>query len=230
LKKISLLIVLAAAVSFTADAQNKQNQPAGAGLKTSLDSVSYSIGVNIAKNLKSQGIENVDAETMAKAIKDVYGTKTLLINPDEANRFLGTYFQKMQQKKAEENTARGKKFLEENKNKTGVVTLPSGLQYQVIKEGTGEKPAATDKVTVHYHGTLIDGTVFDSSVDRGQPASFGLNQVIKGWTEGVQLMKVGSKYRFFIPAELAYGEQSPSPVIGPNSTLIFDVELLSIDK
>ena len=124
----------------------------------------------------------------------------------------------------------GKKFLEENKTKEGIVTLASGMQYQVITEGTGDSPTLESKVTTHYHGTLIDGTVFDSSVDRGQPASFPVNGVIPGWTEALQLMKVGSKWKLFIPSELAYGPNSPGGAIGPNATLIFDIELISIDE
>lgn len=133
------------------------------------------------------------------------------------------------QKKAAENLQAGQDFLTENAKKEGVMTLESGLQYQVLTMGTGEKPVATDQVNCHYHGTMIDGTVFDSSVERGQPASFPLNRVIKGWTEGLQLMPVGSKFRFFIPSHLAYGERAVSAVIGANSTLIFDVELLGIN-
>jgi FKBP-type peptidyl-prolyl cis-trans isomerase FklB len=135
---------------------------------------------------------------------------------------------KMKQEKAAENLKAGEEFLEANKNKPGVVALPSGLQYEIITEGTGPKPLASNKVTCHYHGTLIDGTVFDSSVKRGQPATFPLNQVIKGWTEGLQLMPTGSKWRFFIPPHLGYGDRQVSAQIGPNSTLIFEVELLGI--
>ena len=134
----------------------------------------------------------------------------------------------MKAEKAAANLKAGQDFLEENKKKEGVVALPSGLQYEVITEGTGAKPSASNKVTCHYHGTLIDGTVFDSSVKRGQPATFPLNRVISGWTEGLQLMPMGSKWRFFIPPHLGYGEQQVSAEIGPNSTLIFDVELLGI--
>jgi FKBP-type peptidyl-prolyl cis-trans isomerase FklB len=135
---------------------------------------------------------------------------------------------RMKNEKAAANLKAGQEFLEANKQKPGVVTLPSGLQYEVISEGTGPKPSASSKVTCHYHGTLIDGTVFDSSVKRGQPATFPLNMVIKGWTEGLQLMPQGSKWRFFIPADLGYGERQVSAEIGPNSTLIFEVELLGI--
>ena len=132
--------------------------------------------------------------------------------------------------KAEANLKEGQEFLEKNKQKPGVVSLPSGLQYEIISEGSGPKPGPTDSVTCHYHGTLIDGTIFDSSVRRGQPATFPLNRVIKGWTEGLQLMPMGSKWRFFIPPHLGYGEQQVSAQIGPNSTLIFEVELLGIGK
>ena len=136
----------------------------------------------------------------------------------------------MKNEKAQQNAEKGKKFLEENAQKEGIVTLPSGLQYEILTEGNGDKPAATDAVTCHYHGTLIDGTVFDSSVRRGQPATFPLNRVIKGWTEALQLMPIGSKWRLFLPSELAYGSQQVSAEIGPNSTLIFEVELLDIKK
>lgn len=134
----------------------------------------------------------------------------------------------MKNEKAAANLKAGQEFLEANKQKPGIVSLASGLQYEIITEGTGAKPAATNKVTCHYHGTLIDGTVFDSSVKRGQPATFPLNQVIKGWTEGVQLMPLGSKWRFFLPADLAYGDRQVGTHIGPNSALIFEVELLGI--
>lgn len=210
------------------NAQKKGDKPQD-GLKGELDSISYAIGVNVGNSLKSQGFDKVNADVLARAIKDVSTGVAGPIKPEDANKILGEYFAKIQKKKSEENTGKGKKFLDENKKKPGVIETPSGLQYMVMKDGTGRKPAASDTVTVHYEGTLTDGTVFDSSVKRGQPATFTLNQVIKGWTEGVQLMKVGSKYKFFIPAELAYGENSP-PSIPPNSVLIFEVELLSIGK
>jgi len=199
-------------------------------LKNEIDSVSYSLGVNIGSNLKKQGFSTINAEAFAQALKDVYGTQGLKINEQQAEQLLQEYFQGLQKKKLEGNLKEGQKFLEENKNKPGVVTTPSGLQYLVLKEGNGPKPAATSKVTTHYHGTLIDGTVFDSSVDRGQPATFPVNGVIKGWVEALQLMPVGSKWRLFVPSHLAYGEQGAGPQIGPNSTLIFDVELISIEQ
>ncbi len=199
-------------------------------LKNPLDSVSYALGVNIGQNLKAQGMDSINVEMLSKAFSDVLKGNSLLIATDKAEAVLNEYFSKLQAEKAEKNKLAGIKFLEENKKKPGVVTLPSGLQYSVIKEGTGEIPKETDKVTTHYHGTLMDGTVFDSSVDRGQPASFPVNGVIKGWVEALQLMKTGSKWKLVVPSELAYGERGAGGKIGPGATLIFEVELISIDK
>ena len=192
--------------------------------------VSYSLGISIANNLKQQNFDSITIEALSKGIEDVYSQNELMVSQEEANEIIQNYFKAKADKKAIENIDLGKKFLEENKTKEGVVTLASGMQYQVITEGTGDTPSLESKVTTHYHGTLIDGTVFDSSVDRGQPASFPVNGVIPGWTEALQLMKVGSKWKLFIPSELAYGPNSPGGAIGPNATLIFDVELLSIDQ
>ncbi|GAL86601.1 peptidylprolyl isomerase [Sporocytophaga myxococcoides] len=199
-------------------------------LKTKIDTVSYALGANIAENLKQQGFENLSLDAFAQAFKDVADKKQLLVSSEQARNILNEYFAQLQQEKANKNLAEGQKFLEENKKKPGVVTLPSGLQYQVIKEGDGPTPKATDKVTTHYHGTLINGTVFDSSVERGQPATFPVNGVIQGWVEALQLMKVGSKWRLFVPSNLAYGERGAGESIGPNTTLIFEVELLSISQ
>ncbi len=199
-------------------------------LKNKIDTVSYALGANIAENLKQQGFENLSIDAFAQAFKDVADKKQLLVSAEQARNILNEYFASLQQEKANKNLAEGQKFLEENKKKPGVVTLPSGLQYEVIKEGDGPKPNATDKVTTHYHGTLIDGTVFDSSVERGQPATFPVNGVIQGWVEALQLMKVGSKWRLFVPSNLAYGERGAGESIGPNTTLIFEVELLSISQ
>ena len=167
---------------------------------------------------------------MTQAIKDAYGEEgELIIQADSANKILNTYIQALQQKKLTANLEVGNKFLEENKTKEGVVTLTSGLQYLIMKEGNGPKPGAESKVTTHYHGTLIDGSVFDSSVERGEPASFPVNGVIKGWTEALQLMPVGSKWKLFIPSELAYGANPrQGGPIEPNMALVFEVELLSI--
>jgi FKBP-type peptidyl-prolyl cis-trans isomerase FklB len=199
-------------------------------LKNKIDTVSYALGANIAENLKQQGFENLSIDAFAQAFKDVADKKQLLVSAEQARNILNEYFASLQQEKANKNLAEGQKFLEENKKKPGVVTLPSGLQYEVIKEGDGPKPNATDKVTTHYHGTLIDGTVFDSSVERGQPATFPVNGVIQGWVEALQLMKVGSKWRLFVPSNLAYGERGAGESIGPNTALIFEVELLSISQ
>jgi FKBP-type peptidyl-prolyl cis-trans isomerase FklB len=204
-----------------------QDQPPQ--LKTAKDKVSYSIGLNIGTNFKRQNVD-VDTAVFMAGLKDGMSGKTPLLNEEQVRETMIAFQKDMQQKQheaAEKNAAESKKFLAENKNKPGVKTTASGLEYKVLKEGTGQKPKATNMVTVNYKGTLIDGTEFDSSYKRGQPASFPLNGVIKGWTEGVQLMKVGAKYEFFIPPNLAYGEAG-RPGIPPNSTLIFEVELLGI--
>lgn len=231
IRKIILLLGLGLTMT-SACAQKKKDKTVTQETKltTEVDSISYILGVNIATNLRQQGFTEINLEAMSKAFADVYSKNQLAIKPEEGQQILNQYFQNLQSKKAEKNLEEGKKFLEENKKKEGVVTLPSGLQYMVLKEGTGETPSATDKVTTHYHGTLIDGTVFDSSVERGQPATFPVNGVIQGWVEALQLMKVGSKWRLFIPPHLAYGERGAGESIGPNSTLIFEVELLSIQK
>lgn len=194
------------------------------------DKVSYSLGVSVGTNVKSQGMTELNAEAFAQALKDVYGANELQLTQEEAEKTLQEYFQKLQMAKMEEGAKAGKDFLEQNKSKEGVVTLPSGLQYKVLVEGKGPKPLATDVVKTHYHGTLIDGTVFDSSVDRGEPISFPVNGVIAGWTEALQLMGVGSKWQLFIPSELAYGPRGAGGKIGPNVALIFEVELLEIEK
>lgn len=198
------------------------------GMKNGVDSISYAIGMNIAGNLKQQNLK-VNSAMLAKAIDQVLGGQTTLMDPNAANAYIQGYFQNESMKKGAANKAVGDKFLAENKTKAGVVTLPSGLQYSIMKEGNGAKPASSDKVKVHYHGTLIDGSVFDSSVERGQPAEFGVTQVIQGWVEALQLMPVGSKWKLFIPSNLAYGPQGP-PSIGPNQVLVFEVELLDIVK
>ena len=169
-------------------------------------------------------------EDFVKGLEDVLGEKQPAISYEEAKQVINDYFMKLQQERLEINKQAGAEFLEINRHKAGVVELPSGLQYEILKQGTGAKPSASDKVKCHYHGTLINGTVFDSSVQRGEPATFGVSQVIPGWVEALQLMPVGSKWRLFIPSNLAYGEHGAGDVIEPNSTLIFDVELLDIVK
>ncbi len=201
-----------------------------ATLKTEMDSVSYSLGVSIGSNLKGQGFEKLNFAAMMKAMEDVYGDGKTTISEEQANMFIQSYFQKLMDKKSEAAKADGVKFLEENKKKEGVQTTASGIQYKVNTMGTGPKPLATDRVKVHYTGKLIDGTVFDSSVERGEPAVFPLNGVIPGWTEALQLMPVGSKWTIFLPSDLAYGERGAGQQIPPHSTLIFEVELISIEK
>ena len=195
-------------------------------INTEMEKVSYSLGVNIASSLKQQGWE-LDAKSLSDAFVDVFNGNKLLIDEKEASSILQNYQQKIANKTLEKNSTLGKEFLEKNTKKDGVITTSSGLQYKILKEGDGESPKETDKVEVHYHGTLIDGTVFDSSVDRGESITFPVNGVIPGWVEALQLMKTGAKYKLFIPSELAYGNRGQGK-IGPNSTLIFEVELISI--
>ena len=194
-----------------------------------MDKISYAIGMSMASNLMNSGLKNIEVESFVKAFTEVINNKSTSMSPDEANQTLQEFFSKQQEDMLNKNLENGSAFLEENSKKENIVTLPSGLQYEVITEGDGAKPKATDSVKCHYHGTLLDGTVFDSSVQRGQPAVFGVNQVIKGWVEALQLMSVGSKWRLFIPSNLAYGSQGAGSSIEPNSTLIFEVELLGIE-
>ncbi|HSO87183.1 MAG TPA: FKBP-type peptidyl-prolyl cis-trans isomerase [Draconibacterium sp.] len=193
-----------------------------------LENFSYALGMSIAGNLIQSGVNTVNPEIFLNGFKDVFKGETPLIHPEDANTILEEFIAKVNQNKGSNNREDGLKFLAENRKKQGVTELPSGLQYQVLKEGDGEIPTATDQVKCHYHGTLIDGTVFDSSVQRGQPAVFPVNGVIQGWVEALQLMSTGSKWRLFIPSELAYGSNGAGGAIGPHSTLIFDVELLKI--
>src|SRR5579872_606908 len=201
--------------------------PATFALKTEQDSVSYAIGVSLANFYKQQNISSINTSILVRAVKDVEAGKTLL-SEQQCQSTLYAYVQKQQAEKAQGNKKLGQDFLAANAKKPGVITLPSGLQYQIIKEGTGPKPKLTDMVRVHYHGTLIDGRVFDSSIERGQPIELNVNGVIPGWTEALQLMPVGSKWRLFIPSDLAYGDRQAGQLIAPGSTLIFDVELLDI--
>lgn len=193
-----------------------------------MDKVSYALGLSIGNNFQNTGIKELQIDDFVKGLSDVLNGQNPAITYDEAKEVINTFFIKLQKEKLEINKKAGEEFLSINKGRAGVVELPSGLQYQVLKQGNGAKPKATDKVKCHYHGTLINGTVFDSSVERGQPAVFGVNQVIPGWVEALQLMPVGSKWRLFIPSNLAYGEHGAGEMIEPNSTLIFDVELLDI--
>ena len=193
-----------------------------------MDKLSYAIGLNIANNLKVSGFANLSVEDFADAVNTVFKGESAKMTDAEAKKVIQDYFEKAEKEKLAKNLEEGEKFLAENGKREGVVTLPSGLQYEVITEGTGKKPSASDTVSCHYHGTLIDGTVFDSSVMRNQPAEFPVSGVIKGWVEALQLMSEGAKWKLFIPANLAYGERGAGHSIEPNSTLIFEVELLKV--
>ena len=193
-----------------------------------MDKFSYAIGLGIGQNLLSMGAQGINVNDFAQAISDVLNRKETAISHNEAREIVNKYFEELEAKMNAENIEKGKAFLAENAKKEGIITLPSGLQYQVLQEGNGKKPSATDRVKCHYEGTLIDGTLFDSSIKRGQPAVFGVNQVIKGWVEALQLMSEGSKWSLFIPSELGYGAQQAGEMIPPHSTLIFEVELIEV--
>ena len=193
-----------------------------------MDKFSYAIGLGIGQNLLSMGAQGINVEDFAQAIADVLNRNELAMSHNEAREIVNKYFMELEEKMNAENIEKGKAFLAENAQKEGIVTLPSGLQNEVITEGNGKKPSATDRVKCHYEGTLIDGTLFDSSIKCGQPAVFGVNQVIKGWVEALQLMSEGSKWRLFIPSELGYGAQQAGEMIPPHSTLIFEVELIEV--
>lgn len=195
-----------------------------------MDKVSYALGLSLGSNLQSSGISGINVEKLAKGIKDVLEQNKTEISFEEAQSVINEYFEKLQSSVGEQALEEGKVFLAENGKREGIVTLPSGLQYEIVTKGNGAVPKASDKVKVHYHGTLISGQVFDSSVRRGEPATFGVTQVIQGWVEALQLMPVGSKWKLFIPSNLAYGKQGAGQSIGPNTTLIFEVELLDIVK
>lgn len=242
MRTIIITAVLAMA-GFTAVAQDDDAKPAPAepapaanAPEATPENVSYAIGTMIAGNLKQQGVK-VDVAELTKGITDILDGKKARLDQAQCQQVMMAFQQtqmKAQEAKASASSGKNKEegaaFLAKNGKREGVVTTKSGLQYEVLKKGDGAKPTATDKVKVHYHGTLIDGKVFDSSVDRGEPISFPLNGVIKGWTEGVQLMPVGSKFKFFIPSDLAYGDRGAGEDIGPGSTLVFEVELLGIEE
>lgn len=218
-----ILFALALTTAFSLNAQRTI-------LETTQDSASFAYGMLIGNSLKRQLPPGLNLDMVMRGLSDAIKDAELPMDQQTATDIFNRYTQEAQRRAAEEGKAAGLKFLEENKKRPGVMTTASGLQYEVLKRGSGkESPKATDRVKVHYHGTNIDGSVFDSSVERGQPITFGLNQVIAGWTEGLQLMHVGDKFRFYIPSELAYGERSPSPKIKPNSVLIFEVELFEIN-
>lgn len=221
-----IFILLAAASTFTVNAQKKKTIK----LENNQDSVSYAIGTLFGGSLHNYGFTSLNIKVFSKAIEDALIAQDTVIKPEKANEIVQKAVMAMQKQKADKNLADGKAFLENNKKQPGVVELASGLQYKIIKEGSGESPKADNKITAHYKGTLIDGKVFDSSYERGQPAQFGVSDVIEGWKEALQLMKPGAKWQLFIPSNLAYGEnQMPGSPIGPNSVLVFEVELISID-
>ncbi|MCC6235388.1 MAG: FKBP-type peptidyl-prolyl cis-trans isomerase [Verrucomicrobiales bacterium] len=229
-----LMLSMAVTLGVTGWSLSAAEVTSAGDLKEPRNKASYGLGIQAGNMWKNRGA-NIDWDAYLKGVRDSQsGAKPLLSDAEirEAMQVFQTEtqkaFEEKQKVEGDKNKAAGEQFLADNKSKEGVKSTASGLQYKVVKEGSGAKPAATDKVTVHYTGTLIDGKKFDSSVDRGQPASFPLNGVIKGWTEGLQLMTVGSKYQFFIPAELAYGMRAPAS-IGPNQALVFDVELISIE-
>lgn len=215
MKKLFLLLLIGS-ICYQLNAQTK------------MDSLSYSVGVMMAQGLKSQNLTDLKPEDLAKGINDVLKDQTLAISKEDAENIFRDYLQAQKAGQHTETVAAGKAFLEANKKRPEVKTTESGLQYEILKEGTGPKPSTSSQVSVHYHGTLIDGTVFDSSVERGQPASFGVTQVISGWTEALQMMPLGSKWKLFLPYSLAYGDRGAGPKIGPFSTLVFEVELLEI--
>jgi len=192
-----------------------------------MDEISYSLGIGIGRQLASMGADNLNIDDFAQAVKDAINGQ-VKIDDAKAQQLVNQFFEQKQNEMAQKAKAEGEAFLAANAKKEGVVTLPSGLQYQVLREGNGKQPKATDQVECHYEGTLINGQKFDSSYDRGQTATFPLNQVIAGWTEGLQLMKEGAKYRFFIPYNLGYGERGAGQSIPPFATLIFDVELIAV--
>ncbi|WP_372652295.1 FKBP-type peptidyl-prolyl cis-trans isomerase [Draconibacterium sp.] len=233
--KNSIIYVFVVAL-IVAATSCQQGGPASVKLETSADSVSYAIGVLVGANNKQQletapGSEEMNLEAMAAAFRLASLGEEVEITEADANALVQRFFREASERENQANLEEGNKFLEENGKREGVTTTESGLQYEVLTEGTGEKPGETDKVRVHYHGTLIDGTVFDSSVDRGEPVVFGVTQVIPGWTEALQLMPVGSKWKVYIPSNLAYGANPrPGGAIEPNMALIFEVELLEIVK
>lgn len=225
-KKVFLLALsFSIATLFSCNGQKGQKT---ISLKSATDSVSYGIGISIGANMKKDGLDSLNLDILKMAMESAIKGDSLIMTTAQSQACIQDYLGKKQEAKSSATGAAGKKFLAENKTKPGVVELPDGLQYQVITEGTGPMPTAEDTVVTHYHGTLIDGTVFDSSVERGEPAEFPVGAVIRGWTEALQMMKVGSKWKLFIPADLAYGDRQAGPTILPNSTLVFEVELISI--
>jgi FKBP-type peptidyl-prolyl cis-trans isomerase FklB len=251
MKKVCILIPVLA-LAFSASAQSKKElaeqlkekqaeviklqaeidqlkKPKEVDLSTSKKKAGYGMGVLFANNIKGQGGDSLDTEAMIAAITDVFAQKPLKMEPQACMPIVQQFMQQASEKKSAIAREKGRAFLEANKKNEGVITTSSGLQYKVLATGTGKTPDASNQVTVHYTGKLIDGTIFDSSVQRGQPATFGVTQVIRGWTEALQLMKEGDKWMLYVPYDLAYGERSSGPQIPPYSTLIFEVELIKVN-
>jgi FKBP-type peptidyl-prolyl cis-trans isomerase FklB len=234
-KYLALLLITVFTLNSFAQSKKKSGNKAVApvtvvALNNETDSLSYSIGIMVASFYKQQGISNINNALVNKAINDKMNGDSTLLTEQQCNQVLTGFIEKAKAEKASVAKKEGEAFLAENKTKPGVITTASGLQYIVLKQGTGPKPLATDKVKCDYEGKLLDGKIFDSSIKQGKPIEFAVNGVIPGWTEALQLMNTGSKYRLFIPAGLAYGDQQMGPDIKPGSTLIFDVDLLEIVK
>lgn len=229
-------IIYFLAIAFVVAATScQQGGTKSVKLESNIDSVSYAIGILVGANNLQQlknapGGDELNKDIMSAAFTTASAEGETMMTEEDAQSVVQNFFQAQGKKEAQENLEKGNAFLEENAKRPGITTTESGLQYEVLTEGTGPKPTAEDRVRVHYHGTLIDGTVFDSSVERGEPAVFGVGQVIPGWTEALQLMPVGSKWKIYLPAGIAYGERGAGQDIGPNSALIFEVELLEIVK
>lgn len=219
-----ILLSVGAAIILTSCGQTSTKN---VKLNTEMDTLSYAIGADFGSNLKNFNMNNLNYDAFVNGLKDRIDENELKLAEEEIRPFIQAYITNLREEQAQENLEEGRAFLEENKTKEGIVTTESGLQYEIIEEGTGKSPKATDIVRCHYHGTLIDGTVFDSSVEKGDTAEFALNRVIPGWTEGLQLMKEGAKYKFYIPTELAYGQRPPRG-IELNMALIFTVELYEV--
>lgn len=226
MRKVLFAVLTAALVFFGAC----KNADAKAPAATDMKKASYAFGMSIGTSLKNAGMTELDYNEMIKGMQDVIKDKKTTLTIEEAQMLIQNAISEAQNRSAAANQEKGQKFLADNGKKPNVKTTASGLQYEVIKEGTGAHPKETDVVTVHYTGSTIDGKVFDSSIERNEPATFTLSEVIPGWTEGLQLMTVGSKYKFYIPSELAYGPMGAGGIIGPNETLIFEVELLKIGQ
>jgi FKBP-type peptidyl-prolyl cis-trans isomerase len=226
------LLVLGVLVIFIGACSKSGNIGSSASMKSELDTVSYALGADVAKSLQSRnGVDELNYSAFIKGMQEVFEGEEVMMDDSQRRNKIRTYLQQLSQKRNQENLEKGQEFLEENKKKEGVQVTESGLQYKVIEEGSGTTPDANDTVRVHYTGKTIDGEVFDSSKERGKPAEFPVNRVIKGWTEGLQMMKEGAQYKFFIPTDLAYGTQvRPGGEIEPNEALIFDVELLEVTK